>query len=126
MHREIVEKSKSCSQCQKAGKNLKCLKSQNEFGKTFESNKPKEEIALDFAGSLQNGNQKNFFLLVSVDSHSGWPIQDALFLPNPTTKKVIEFVSEKIAANGLPKRIRTDPGTVFKVKNLVNFSRKTL
>ena len=49
---------------------------------------------------------------MSVDNHSGWP--DALFLPNPTTEKVIEFLSEYIAANGIPKRIRTDPGTVFK------------
>ena len=33
VNREIVEKAQNCMQCQQAGKNLKCLKSQNEFGK---------------------------------------------------------------------------------------------
>ena len=41
-----------------------------------------------------------------------------MFLPNPSTDKVTEFLVEYISKNGLPKRIRTDPGTVFKCKNL--------
>ena len=119
VHREIVEKAKTCTECQNAGKKLKCLKSQNEFGKLPETHDPNEEIALDFAGPFQNTNQKKKYLLVSVDNHSGWP--SALFLPNPTTEKVIEFVLEYIAANGLPKRIRTDPGTVFKSEKFKQF-----
>ena len=35
MHREIVEKAKSCSQCQQAGKILKYLESQNEILKNL-------------------------------------------------------------------------------------------
>ena len=85
VHREIVEKAKNCMHCQQAGKNLKCLKSQNEFGKIPESHKPTEEIALDFAGPFQTANQKKTYLLVSVDNHSGWP--DVLFLPNLTNEK---------------------------------------
>ena len=119
VHREIVEKAKTCTECQNTGKNLKCLKSQNEFGKLPETHNPNEEIALDFAGPFQNANQKKKYLLVSVDNHSGWP--NALFLPNPTTEKFIEFVLEYIAANGLPKRIRTDPGTVFKSEKFKQF-----
>ena len=119
VHREIVEKAKTCTECQNSGKKLKCLKSQNEFGKLPETHDPNEEIALDFAGPFQNTNQKKKYLLVSVDNHSGWP--SALFLPNPTTEKVIEFVLEYIAANGLPKRIRTDPGTVFKSEKFKQF-----
>ena len=61
VHREIVEKAKTCTECQHAGKNLKCLKSQNEFGKLPETHKPNEEIALDFAGPFQNANQKNTY-----------------------------------------------------------------
>ena len=116
VHRQIVEKAKNCAQSQQAGKNQKCLKSQKEFEKVPELIEPHEEVALDFAGPFQNANQKKNFLLVSVDIHSGRP--DALFLPNPTTEKVIEFWSEYIAANGIPKRIRTDPGTVFKSDKL--------
>ena len=119
VHREIVEKAKTCTECQQARKNLKCLKSQNEFEKLPETHKPNEGIALDFAGPFQNANQKKKYLLVSVDNHSGWP--NALFLPNPTTEKVIEFVLEYIAENGISKRIRTDPGTVFKSEKFKQF-----
>ena len=59
---------------------------------------------------------------MSVDNHSGWP--DALFLPNLTTEKVIEFPTEYIAKNGIPKRIRTDPGTAFKSEKLDHFAKK--
>ena len=62
------------------------------------------------------------YFLVSVDYHSGWPY--ALFLPNPTINKVIEFVLEYIAENGIPKRIRTDPGTAFKSKKLKIFCKE--
>ena len=37
-----------------------------------------------------------------------------MFLPNPSQDKVVEFLLEYIASNGIPKRIRTDSGTVFK------------
>ena len=79
-HREIVEKARNCQECQLAGKNLKCLKSRNEFGKITEATEPNKEIALQFAGPFQNGNTKKRYLLVSVDNKSGWP--DAMFLPN--------------------------------------------
>ena len=118
-HRQIVEKARNCPDCQSAGKNLKCLKSQNEFGKLPETTEPNEEISLDFAGPFQNGNVKKKYLLVSVDNQTRWP--DALFLPNPTTEKVIEFVTEYISKTGIPKRIRTDPGTAFKSEKFKQF-----
>ena len=61
VHRDIVEKAENCSQCQQAGENLKCLKSQNEFGKIPESNKPNEETALKFAGPFQKRKPKKIF-----------------------------------------------------------------
>ena len=33
IHHKIVEKAKNCADCHKAGTNLKCMKTQNEFGK---------------------------------------------------------------------------------------------
>ena len=62
-------------------------------------------------------------MLDSVDNHSGQP--SALFLPNPTTDRVIEFLAEYIATNSIPKRIRTDPGTAFKSKKFKQFWGKS-
>ena len=36
VHREIVEKAQNCPECQQAGKNLKCIKTQKEIGKLQE------------------------------------------------------------------------------------------
>ena len=47
IHREIVEMAQKCSECSKAGKNLKCFKSQKEFGKIPEAKEPNEVNALD-------------------------------------------------------------------------------
>ena len=122
IHREIIEKARKCPECLKAGKNLKCNKSQSEFGKLPETNEPNEEISVDFAGPFQNAIKQKKYLLVSVDNHSGWP--NALFLPSPPTDKVIEFLTEYIATNGIPKRIRTDPCTAFKSEKFKQFCEK--
>ena len=119
IHREIVEKAQNCQDCQRAGKNLKCIKTQKEFGKFPETKELNEQISIDFAGPFQNAHKQKKYLLVTVDNHSGWP--QAMFLPNPTAEKVIEFLTEYIATNGIPKRIRTDPGTVFKSEKIKQF-----
>ena len=124
IHREIVDKARNCRECQLAGKNLKCLKSQIEFGKIPEASEPNEEISLDFPGPFQNVNSKKKYLLVSVDNNSGWP--DAMFLPNPNTEKVIEFLKEHVSKNGIPKRIQTDPGTAFKSEKFKQFCKENL
>ena len=124
IHREIIDKARNCSECRAAGKNFKCIKFQKEFGKLPQTNQPNEEVSLDFAGPFQNANLKKKYLLVSVDNHSGWP--DALFLPNPTADKVIEFLVEYISKNGIPKRIRTDPGTAFKSEKFKTFCKEKL
>ena len=124
IHREIINKARNCSECREAGKNFKCIKSQKEFGKLPQANQPNEEVFLDFAGSFQNANLKKKYILVSVDNHSGWP--DALFLPNPTADKVIEFLVEYISKNGIPNRVRTDPGTAFKSEKFKTFCKEKL
>ena len=99
-------------------------KSQKEFGKLPQANHPNEEVSLDFAGPFQNDNLKKNNLLLLVDNHSGWP--DALFLPNPTADKVIEFLVEYISKNNIPKRIRTDPGTAFKTEKFKTICKEKL
>ena len=81
-----------------------------------------EEIALDFAGPFQNANKWKKYLLLSIDHFSGWP--DAKILHSPTTKKVIEFLKQSYAQYGVPKKIRTDPGTVFVSEAFTQFCRQ--
>ena len=61
-------------------------------------------------------------MLVSIDHFSNWP--DARFLHRPTTKKVIEFLKQYIAQYGVPRKIRTDPGTVFVSEAFAKFCRE--
>ena len=122
IHREIVERAQKCTECLKAGKNLKCIKSQNEIGKIPGTKEPNEEISSEFARPFQNALKQMKYLLVSVNNHSGW--RSALFLPNLTTDRVIEFSAEYICTNGIPKRIRTDPGTAFKSEKFKQFCKR--
>ena len=114
IQRESAEKAKNCQQCCQSGKNLKCLQSQNEFGKLPKPEVPNEEISLDFAGSFQNAENKKKDRLVSVHKNTGRT--DALFLPDPTAIRVVEFLEGYISKNGIPRRIQTDSGTVQKSK----------
>ena len=78
----------------------------------FRKQEPNEEISIDFAGPFQNAHKQKKYLLVSVDNHSGWP--QAMFLPNPMAEKVIEFLTEYIATNGIPK-VGRKPNTLKSV-----------
>ena len=63
VHREIVDKAQKRPDCQKAGNNLKRMKSQREFGKLPERNYPNEEISIDLADPFQNAHEhKSIFL----------------------------------------------------------------
>ena len=110
-HREVIDQARLCEQCLQSGKNLKYILKQKQEGKLPEAKEQNDEVALDFAGPFQNAEKGKNCLLVSVDRFSGWP--DAKFLHSPTTRKVIEFLKQYIAQYGVPKKIRTDPGTVF-------------
>ena len=119
LHREVVNLAKSCPQCQNAGKNIKPLLTQKQFGKLPKVSEINQEIAIDFAGPFKNAPAAKQYLLVSVDHLSGWP--EAKFLRKPTTEKVIEFLKKYIARHGIPKSIRTDPATIFCSKRFKTF-----
>ena len=119
IHREVVNTAKYCEECSTAGKNVKVLQKQSELGKIPESLEPNEEVALDFAGPFKNAKHGKQYLLVSLDNFTAW--QDALFLHKPTTKKIIEFLKNYKAQYGVPKRIRSDPGTVFMSEQFKRF-----
>ena len=56
INRQIVAVARTCTNCQKAGKNVKPLKSQREFGTIRKPKQVNEEIALD--GSLFRSSRK--------------------------------------------------------------------
>ena len=50
INRQIVACAKTCKNCQKAGKNIKTLKTQKHFGKLRKPKQVNEETAIDFMG----------------------------------------------------------------------------
>ena len=122
IHREVIDQARLCEQCLQSGKNLKNMLTQKQVGKLPDVTESNEEVALDFAGPFQNARKGKKYLLVSIDHFSGWP--DAKFLHRPTTKKVIEFLKQYCAQYGVPKKIRTDPGTVFISEQFKQFCKQ--
>ena len=119
IHREVIYQARLCEQCLESGRNLKCMLKQKEL---LEAKGLNKEVALDFAGPFPNAKKREKSLLVSVDHFSGWP--DANFLHSPTTREVIEFLKQYISQYGVPKKIRTDPGTVFVSEAFKQFCEK--
>ena len=50
IHRDIILLAQFCPHCQLAGRNLKTLKTQSEFGKLPAADAHTDELAIDFAG----------------------------------------------------------------------------
>ena len=67
IHREVINTAMCCEQCSVAGKNVKLLKRQNQFGEIPKSAEPNEENALDFAGPFQNAEHVIKHRLVAID-----------------------------------------------------------
>ena len=121
IHRDITLLAKSCPNCQEAGKSIKPILKQNNFGKIPTPEETNDEIAIDFSGPFKIAASSKRYLIVSIDSKTGW--QDAKFLRAPTTRKVIEFLQRYLADNGIPKQIRTDPAQPLPATNLRNFAK---
>ena len=50
IHRDITLLAKSCQNCQEAGKSIKPILKQQNFGKILSPEETNDEIAIDFAG----------------------------------------------------------------------------
>ena len=119
IHREIVLLAQSCSRCQKAGKTLKTIQKQSEYGKLPAAETHNDEIAIDFAGPFKLAPKAKKYLLVSIDHKTNWP--NAAFVKKPTAETVVNFLNAHIAQFGIPKRIRTDPATIFRGETFRQF-----
>ena len=95
------------------------MPTQKQVGKLPESSEQNEEVALDFAGPFQNAKKGKKYLLVSINHYSGCP--EAKFLHRSTIFCVLEFLKQYIAQYGVPRKIRTDPGTIFVSEAFIQF-----
>ena len=112
MREDIEKKSKTCSACLNAGKNLKFQIPQTEKSKIEPPKTPGEEIQIDFTGNLNNKKlQSNPFILIAVDKKSRWPV--AKICKNTNHETVISFLDEYINVYGVPKQIKSDKGGDF-------------
>ena len=82
--------------------------------------KPNQEIQLDFVGPMRF-KQRRFFILVSIDRYSGWPA--AWICETPTCKTGKSFLEQYINLNGIPQTIRIDKGTAFAEKEIRDFCK---
>ena len=124
IHLDITLLTKSCQDCQNSGKSVTQLLRQKQFGKLPIPDKTNDENTIDFAGPFKIANRSKKYLIVSVDSKTSW--HDAKFIRAPTTNKKIEFLTPCIANNGIPRKIRNDPGTAFTSNKLKEFCEKNL
>ena len=112
IHRDVVLLVQSCSQCQQVGKNLRRIIPQSDFGKLPAAEKHNNEIALDIAGPFKLAPEKKKYLLVAIGHKTNRP--NAMFVRKPTAERVTNFLQGYLAPFGIPKRIRTDPATIFR------------
>ena len=108
IHRQIVASAKTCKSCQNAGKNIKVIKRQSEFGTIQKAKQVNEEVALDFMGPFAGAPENKKYLLVAIDQFSAYPTLK--FVKNTAIKEVTEFLRKYISDNGIPQKLRTDHG----------------
>ena len=66
--------------------------------------KPKEEVQIDSAGSLQDELHKDAYNLVAIDK---WPkFPTAKVVANTKADIAIQFIERYISNNGVPRKIR--------------------
>ena len=112
IHCKIVLLTQSCSRCQKAGKNLTTIQTQSEYGKLPAVETHNDDIAINFAEPFKIAPMAKKNLLVTIDHKTNWP--NATIVRKPTAETAINFLNERIAQFGIPKRIRTDPANIFR------------
>ena len=122
IHRDIVLLAQSCPKCQQAGKNIKTLKTQFEFGKLPAADAHNDEIAIDIAGPFQLAPKTKNYLIVSIDHKINWP--NAAFVAKHTAERIVNFLNAHIAQFGIPEKIRTDSATIFRGELFKQFCRE--
>ena len=126
IYREIYHHGRTCSQCLKAGKNIKVLLDTHNTDTrpmilptlTFAN----EEINLDFAGQLDAFWGNNEYTLLYIDRFTKLP--SAKSVNNTSTKNIISFLNGYCHLHGFPRKIRVNHGSCFLSHDFKNFCEK--
>ena len=119
IHREIVTLTQNCQPCIKIGKNLKPIIPKSKIANLPSLYEPDEEIQLDFAGPITDEQQKDSYILASVDRFSPFP--HAKVYHNCDTDTAIEKFEKYIKFHGIPRNIRCDQAQAFKSRQFETF-----
>ena len=122
IYREIYHHGKSCSQCLKAGKNLKVMVGTDNITKLPTLTFANKEINLDFAGPLDAFWGKQKYILLCIDRFTKFP--SAKIVNNTSANSVISFPNDYRHLHGFPRKIRVDHGSCFLSHNFQNFCEK--
>ena len=71
IHRDITLLAKSCPKCQEAGKSIKRILKQQNFGKIPTPEETNSKIAIDFAEPFKIAKISRKYLIVSIDNKTG-------------------------------------------------------
>ena len=107
-----------CKPCTKIGKNLKPVITKTSHAKLKTLTETNQEIQLDFTGLITDNN-KDTYILVSIDRYSGYPHAKAYH--NCDTETAVNYLKSYIKFHGIPRTIRCDQAQAFKSRNFEIF-----
>ena len=116
IYREIHHHGKSCSQCLKAGKNLKVILGTDNATKLPTLTFANEELNLDFVGPLEAFWGKQKYILLCIDRFT--KISSAKIVNNTSASSVISFLNDYCHLHGFPRKIRVYQRSCFFLKIL--------
>ena len=102
IYREFYHHGRTCSQCLKAGKNIKVLLCTHNISKLPKLTFANEEINLEFAGPLDAGCVNNKYILLCIDRYTKFP--SAKIVNDTSTRNVISFLNDYCHLHGFPKK----------------------
>ena len=122
IYREIYHHGRTCTQCLKAGKNIKVILGTHNISKLPTLTFANEEINLDFAGPVDASWGNNKYILLCIDRYTKFP--SAKIVNNTSTRNVISFLNDYCDLHGFPRKIGVDHGSCFLSHDFKNFCDK--
>ena len=105
--RDLLNRSRLCKSSTDLGKNLKAILPSNKFKRLTPCVEPNQEIQLDFAGPIYDGQKKEIYIFVCIDRFSNCPT--AKFLKKtPNAPNVERFLLKYFRIHKIPLQIRLD------------------
>ena len=121
VHRDFVKLCKNCRECTKFGKNLKPMIPFKIYKSLPPLNAPNEEVQLDYAGPLSDGDGNQVYMLVAINRFSKY--LSAMLTKTTGANKILKFLENYIFTHSILKAIRTDQYSGCKNKLVDQFCK---